>query len=401
MKRLSGGIDVGSERHHVIIMDDKEKILYDREIAQKYSDFHEAIEEFREIETKKKVIIELAMEGKNGYGTPFDRLLIENGFILYNVDNLKLKRFKDVFGAEWRNDRRDAKMLAKMLKLREHVDKGKEKAFIKVTKMPGVNEKLKILSRHQQSLINEKIRIQNRLKKRVQEVCPDIFEFGNMDSKKLLRLLIRYPDFSKYNKLTMEALLKIKMIGKKQASLMIDGLRDIQCFEEMAETYKMIISSGARRVLEIKEEIKMLDGKLEELGEQSPEVKRLISMSGVGTKLSSRLVGEIGDINRFEKEDQLAVYCGVACIDDDSGKSKKTRVVYKANRICKATLIEIAGCTIRYVPQSKVYYDKKRAEGKKHNHALRCLARQLIKVIFKMLKEDRDYVMKEEVKKAA
>jgi hypothetical protein len=47
------------------------------------------------------------------------------------------------------------------------------------------------------------------------------------------------------------------------------------------------------------------------------------------------------------------------------------------------------------------YYEKKRAEGKEHNHALRCLARQLIKVIFKMLKEDRDYIVKEEIKKAA
>jgi len=401
LKKIPGGIDVGSERHHVIVMDDKEKILYDREVAHKFSDFHKAIEEFREIETKEKVTIEFAMEGKNGYGSPFDRLLIENDFRLYNVDNLKLKRFKDVFGAEWRNDRRDAKMLAKMLKLREHVDTGKEKAFIEVTKMPVVNEKLKILSRHQQSLINEKTRIQNRLRKRVLEVCPDVLEFGNTDSKKLLRLLIKYPDFRKYKKLTMEALLKIKMIGKKKASFMLDGLRDIHCFEEMAEIYKTIISSSARRVLELKEEIEMLDSKLEELGGKSTEVKRLISMSGVGTKLSSRLVGEIGDIHRFEREDQLAVYCGVACIDDDSGKSKKTRVVYKANRICKATMIEIAGCTIRYVPESKVYYEKKRAEGKKHNHALRCLARQLIKVIFKMLKEDRDYVMKEDVKKAA
>jgi transposase len=401
MMSLVGGIDVGSERHHVIIMNDKEEILYDREVAQKFSDFHEAIEEFREIEAKEKVTIEFAMEGKNGYGTPFDSLLIENVFRLYNVDNLKLRRFKDVFGAEWRNDRRDAKMIAKMLKLREHVDKGKEKAFIEVTKMPSVNEKLKILSRYQQSLINEKTRMQNRLRKRVQEVCPDVLEFGNTDSKKLLRLLVKYPDFSKYKKLTMEALLKIKTIGKKKASLMLDGLRDIQCVEEMAEIYKTIISSSAKRVLELKEEIEILDSKLEDLGEKSTEVKRLISMSGVATKLSSRFVGEIGDINRFEKEDQLAVYCGVACINDDSGKSKKTRVVYKANRRCKATMIEIAGCTIRYVPESKAYYEKKRAEGKKHNHALRCLARQLIKVIFKMLKEDRNYVIKEEVKKAA
>ncbi len=401
MKKLSGGIDIGSGEHHVIIINDKEKILYDRAVAHKFSEFYEAIEEFREIETREKVTITFAMEGKNGYGSPFDRILIENGFTLYNVDNLKLKRFKDVFGAEWRNDRRDARMLAKMLKIRDHVDKGKEKAFIEVEKFSVVNDKLKILSRHQQSLINEKIRIQNRLKKRLLEICPDILEFGDTNSKKLLRLLIKYPDFSKYKKLTMAALLKIKMIGQKQASLMLEGLQKIQSFEELTETYKTIILSSARRVLELKEEIEMLDGQLEETGQKSAEVKRLKSMSGIGTKLSSRLVGEIGNINRFESEKQLAVYCGVACIDDDSGKSKKTKVVYKANKICKATMIEIAGCTIRYIPESKAYYDKKRVEGKKHNHAVRCLARQLIKVIFKMLKENRDYIIKEEVKKAA
>ena len=67
MKKLHGGIDVGSEQHHVIIMDDKEKILYDREVAHKYSEFYEAIEEFRKIETREKVTIKFAMEGKNGY----------------------------------------------------------------------------------------------------------------------------------------------------------------------------------------------------------------------------------------------------------------------------------------------------------------------------------------------
>jgi transposase len=401
VKVLWGGIDVGSENHHVIIMSDKEKILYDRKIAHKFSEFYEAIEEMRKIEGREEGTIEFAMEGKNGYGAPFDRMLIQKGFTLYNVDNLKLRRFKDVFGAEWRNDRRDARMLAKMLKLRDHVDNEKEKAFLEVGKLPVINEKLKIISRHQQSLINEKIRLQNRFRKRLLEICPDILEFGDMDSKKLLRLLIKYPDFTKYKKLTMAGLLKIKTIGEKRASFMLEGLQTIKCYEELADVYKTIISSSARRILELKEEIDMLDRKLEEIGEKSAEVKRLKSMSGIGTKLSSRLVGEIGDISRFEQEGQLAIYTGVACVDDDSGKSKKTKVAYKANKICKTTMVEIAGCTIRHVLESKAYYDKKRAEGKEHNHAVRCLARQLIKVIFKMLKEDRDYVMKEDMKKAA
>jgi len=226
-------------------------------------------------------------------------------------------------------------------------------------------------------------------------------EYGDTDSKKLLQLLKKYPDFSRYKKITLGALLKIETIGKKTAISFLEGLRNIQYVEELAGIYKAIISSYCRRILDLKEEIKLLDKELEETGAKSPEVKRLNSIRGIGTKLSSRLIGEIGDIGRFDRESQLAVYCGVACIDDDSGKSKKTKAVYKANKICQSTMITIAGCTIRYVPESRAYYEKKRAEGKDHNHALRCLARQLIKVIFKMLKEDRDYIVKEEIKKAA
>ena len=401
MRTLHGGIDIGSESHHVIIMDDSGKILCDRKVAHRFNEFREAIGEFKGIEEQQRGEITFAIEGKNGYGAPFDRMLIESGFKLYNVDNLKLRRFRDVFGAEWRNDRRDAKMLAKMLKLKDHVDAEEEKAFIAVEKTPAVHEKLRILSRHQQSLIDEKVRIQNRLRKRLLEVCPDILEYGDTDGKKLLQILKKYPDFSRYKKITLGALLKIETIGKKTAISIIEGFQNIQYVEELAGIYKTIISSYCRRILELKEEIEILDREMEETGEKSAEVKQLKSIMGVGTKLSSRLAGEIGDIRRFNRESQLAVYCGVACIDDDSGKSKKTKAVYKANRICKATMIEIAGCTIRYVQESKAYYEKKRAEGKDHNHALRCLARQLIKVIFKMLKEDRDYIVKEEIKKAA
>jgi len=69
--------------------------------------------------------------------------------------------------------------------------------------------------------------------------------------------------------------------------------------------------------------------------------------------------------------------------------------------IYKQTLITMAGGSIRLSSQCKDYYLKKRTEGKSHNHTLRCLARQLIKVIYKMLTEDRDYIIKKELRKVA
>jgi hypothetical protein len=43
------------------------------------------------------------------------------------------------------------------------------------------------------------------------------------------------------------------------------------------------------------------------------------------------------------------------------------------------------------VPQSQRYYERKRAEGKTHNQAIRTLGRHLCRVIFKLLFQDRPY----------
>ncbi len=49
---------------------------------------------------------------------------------------------------------------------------------------------------------------------------------------------------------------------------------------------------------------------------------------------------------------------------------------------------------IEHVPHSKRYYDKKRAEDKKHNQAIRALGRHLARVIWSLIKQQRDYEMR-------
>jgi hypothetical protein len=50
---------------------------------------------------------------------------------------------------------------------------------------------------------------------------------------------------------------------------------------------------------------------------------------------------------------------------------------------------------IREVPESRAYYDKKRAEGKKHNQAVRALGRHLVRVMWSMMTQGRDYELRE------
>ena len=401
MKRLSGGIDVGSESHHITILDEEDNVLYNKKISHRINEFAENIKLFKQMEKRERGKISFALEGKNGYSAPFDRILLAKGFTLYNVDNLKLKRFREAFAGEWRDDERDALMLSKMLKLKEHINSEREKVFIKIEKPSPVTESLKLLSRHQQTLIDEKVRLTNRLSKKLLEVCPQILELGKLKNKKIIAILTKYPDFSKYKRITLKSLLKIKGIGEKRDPFLLKRLNNIEYMPGLTDIYKTIILSCAKRISELQKEIKDIDKSLDEIGNQSKEVRHLKTLPGVATKLASRFIGEIGDIHRFPAEKQLAVYCGIACVDNNSGKVTKAKAVYKANKICKQTLITMAGGSIRLSLQCRAYYLKKRAEGKSHNHTLRCLARQMIKVIYKMLTEDRDYIIRKELKKAA
>jgi len=401
MKRLSGGIDIGKDFHHMIILDEKEQVIYQKRIPQKLKEMKEIMKELTCLEKKEKAKLSFVLEGKNGYSNPLDRLLLLAGFTLYNVDNYKLKRFREAFAGEWRDDNRDALMLSKMLSLKEHINTKGEKVFIEITKPSVITESLKLLSRHQQILIEEKTRLTNRLGKKLLEVCPELLALGKLKDHKLIAILSRYPDCSRYSRITLDSLLKIPGIGKKQAPHLLAGLHDLAYMPELTAIYKTIISSHAKRILQLQKEIKEIDKKMDQIGEHNQTIQHLKSMPAVGTKLASRFTGEIGNISRFPSEKKLAIYCGIACVNNASGKMNKTKAVYKANKMAKQALIMMAGGSIRVNPQCREYYLKKRTEGKKHNHALRCLARQMIKVIYRMLTEDRDYQIKKEVLKVA
>jgi len=62
-------------------------------------------------------------------------------------------------------------MLSKMLKLKKHLNSKRGKVFIKIEKPSLLTESLKILSRHQQTLIDEKVKLTNRLSKKYPQYC--------------------------------------------------------------------------------------------------------------------------------------------------------------------------------------------------------------------------------------
>ena len=171
-----------------------------------------------------------------------------------------------------------------MLKLKEYINSPREKVFIKIEKPSSLTESLKLLSRHQQTLISERVRLVNRLGKKLLEVCPYILRLAKLKNKKIRAILAKYPDFSKYKRITLKSLLQIKGIGKKGACFLLKRLNNIEYMPGLTDIYKTIILSYAKRILELREEIKDIDKKLDEIGNQSKEVNHLKTIPGVATK---------------------------------------------------------------------------------------------------------------------
>ena len=186
------------------------------------------------------------------------------------------------------------------------------------------------------------------------------------------------------------SLLKVPGIGATYADT-IQAWQSRAYFAPDARLVGDMIQQDAARILELKQQIKALEEQMARVAESSTIARQLFSMPGYGHICSAELAGEIGTVERFRGEASLALYLGMATLDRSSGKVRGSRAPKHVNTRAKAAMMTAVDHHRKRVPQSQRYYEKKRAEGKKHNQAIRALGRHLCRVIFKMLTQERPY----------
>ncbi|HKC19942.1 MAG TPA: transposase [Candidatus Dormibacteraeota bacterium] len=113
---------------------------------------------------------------------------------------------------------------------------------------------------------------------------------------------------------------------------------------------------------------------------------RLLELPGCAALTAAKLLCEIGPVDRFRSDAQLARHAGVAPLDASSGKHQRHRL--GGNRQLNCALHRIAITQGRVHPPAKTYLDRKQAEGKTRREALRCLKQQLARTVYTTLKSD-------------
>ena len=115
---------------------------------------------------------------------------------------------------------------------------------------------------------------------------------------------------------------------------------------------------------------------------------RLLELAGCGALSAAKLLCEIGPIERFASDAQLARHAGVAPLEASSGKQRRHRLDRGGNRQLNCALHRIAVTQGRTYAPARAYLERKQSEGKSRREAIRCLKRQLARTVYTTLKSE-------------
>jgi transposase len=169
-KELRVSVDVGYRRHSVAIGLPSGEVLEEFEIEHRLEGFQDFFSRIEKHNPNQGYSVAVAIEGYNGYARPLDSMVRQRGYRLYNINNLKLARFKEIFPGSAKSDRIDARKGLELFQPSDHLPLAKE-VLQEVSGTPHHNEVLKRLTRRHLRLVNERVRVVNNLQADLQAVC--------------------------------------------------------------------------------------------------------------------------------------------------------------------------------------------------------------------------------------
>jgi transposase len=364
-------LDIGCRLHAVAIGLADGSLLEEFEIQHTKEGFNSFFNKINKHELHYKLPVSIAMEGYNGYARPLDQMIRARNYRLFNVNNLKLSRFKEIFPGAAKTDVLDARKGLELFQLRDHLPLAKD-VLQEINPTPIVNEQLKRLTRRRRRMVSERVSVINSLQSDLHAVSPGLCDITKDVSQ------VWYLNFlsSAKNNLTElsrkrhDSLLKIKGVGKTFVEKILPWQKQA-CFSQDVALVSPLILEDVHRIIELNGIIKNLNLQIEGLMNKSTEAMLLNSIPGFGSTCCSEIAGELGNVKRFATESSLALYVGMATLDNSSGNYRGSKTPKHVNKRAKAAMMVAVDHHRRNVQQSKRYYEKKRAQGKTHNQAVR------------------------------
>jgi transposase len=145
----------------------------------------------------------------------------------------------------------------------------------------------------------------------------------------------------------------------------------------------------------LQEQIQLIDQSIADLMDQIPQF--ITTIPGVGPVTGAAILGEIGDVHRFESSAKLVAYAGIDATVYQTGQfqAAEAHMSKRGSPYLRHALWQAASMAVLYEPELKAFYQAKRDQGKHHGTAIGAVCRKLLARIFIILKDQRPYIIRE------
>jgi transposase len=386
--RLFVGDDWAEDHHDVELMDQAGRVLARRRLPEGVAGMarlHELVgQQLGEDDRDAEVVI--GIETDRG---PWVAALAAAGYTVYAVNPLQASRYRERHGVSGaKSDGADAHMLADMVRTDSHQLRA-------VAGDSADAEGIKVLARTHKTLIWERTRHVQRLRHQLREYFPAALEaFEDLDASDTLELLGKAPDPARAARLTRAqvsaALKRARRRGiPDKATAILAALRGEQLGRPPGITaaYAATVRSLIAVITTLNEQVKSLQGQVEEHFGQHPDAEIYRSQPGMGAILGARVLAEFGDDpHRYADGKARRNYAATSPITRASGKKKVIAARFIRNNRLIDALNAQAFTSLNASPGARAFYDALRARGIEHNDALRRLANRLVGILHGCLK---------------
>lgn len=280
--------------------------------------------------------------------------------------------------------------------------KVKDARFFEPYLPEGVWAELRNLSNTRAELVRKQNAVKNRLIATLDEYFPEYTKvFKKILSRTSEEILKRCPFPEDIKSLGKEELLKhIKETVKRGYSK-----KQVEEIYELAEESIGTTegTNGAKFQLKVyieeaemlEKQIKMAEQELEKQLKETGFYESLLSIDGIGIVSAAMLVGEIGDINRFDSYEQIRRYAGLNLVENSSGNHKgKTTISKRGRGLLRSILYRMAFTMVnknKEIKELYKYLTTRKENQLKKKQAMVAVIGKILQIIYAVVTKNEEY----------
>jgi transposase len=380
------GLDVGKSEHHACALNTAGKRVHDKALPNDETALRTVFATLAEHGTVLVVVDQPASIGALAVAVARNM-----GIDVAYLPGLAMRRIADLHPGQGKTDARDAHVIADAARTMPHT-------LRRVGTDDETLAELSVLAGYDDDLAGQSTRLTNRLRNALLHVHPALERLlgPRLDRGGVQDLLAAAPTPQALRDLGADGIAELMRprsprLARTLPAQILAALDTQALVIPGTAACARVIAGSAAQLRDVHGERDDLATELEARLEAHPLGPVLTSMPGLGVRTAIKILTIVGDGSAFPTAGHLAAYAGLAPVTRRSGTSIKGETrSQRGNHALKSALFLSAFASLAD-PASRAYYDRKKAQGKRHNAALICLARRRTDVLFAMLRDRRPY----------